>query len=183
MAARTSSDLEVFFVAAWVIWYNRNHMVFEFTCQLLQQIWNFVMGYLKGVQGNSRSQPLHRTVECRKWEAPPCRAFQINVDGATSEQGRNSGVGVVINAAWSKYLVGLFSVMEVELLAIESSILLAKELKIPNIEGNFTKIPTCEKQKKIEKTHAKESNHTHKTIFTWFGNLPTSTELQRFHYY
>ena len=38
-------------------------------------------------------------------------------------------------------------------------------------------------KKKIEKTHAKESNYTHKTIFTWFGNLPTSTELQRFHYY
>jgi len=25
-------------------------------------------------------------------------------------------------------------------------------------EGNLTEIPTCEKQKKIEKTHAKESN-------------------------
>ena len=36
--------------------------------------------------------------------------------------------------------------------------------------------------KQIEKTHAKENNHTHKTIFTWFGNLTTSTELQRFHY-
>ena len=23
----------------------------------------------------------------------------------------------------------------------------------------------------------------HKTIFMWFGNLPTSTELQEFHYY
>ena len=23
----------------------------------------------------------------------------------------------------------------------------------------------------------------HKTIFTWFDNLPTSTELQGFHYY
>ena len=29
----------------------------------------------------------------------------------------------------------------------------------------------------------KKNNHTHKTIFTWFGNLPTSTELQGFHYY
>ena len=36
--------------------------------------------------------------------------------------------------------------------------------------------------KQIEKTHVKENNHTHKTIFTWFGNLPTSTELQGFHY-
>ena len=23
----------------------------------------------------------------------------------------------------------------------------------------------------------------HKTVFTWFGNLPMSTELQGFHYY
>ena len=90
--------------------------------------------------------------------------------------------GKVIDAC-SKYLVGLFSVMEVELLAVEIGILLAKELKIPNIEGNFTEIPSCEKQKKIKKTHAKENNHTYKTIFTWFGNLPTSTELQGFHYY
>ena len=39
------------------------------------------------------------------------------------------------------------------------------------------------RNKKIEKTHAKENNHTHKIIFTWFDNLLTSTELQRFHYY
>ena len=39
------------------------------------------------------------------------------------------------------------------------------------------------RNKKIEKTHAKENNYIHKTIFTWFGNLPTSTELQGFHYY
>ena len=36
--------------------------------------------------------------------------------------------------------------------------------------------------KQIEKTHVKENNHTHKTIFMWFGNLPTSTKLQGFHY-
>ena len=35
----------------------------------------------------------------------------------------------------------------------------------------------------MEKIHAKENNHTYKTIFTWFGNLPISTELQRFYYY
>ena len=29
----------------------------------------------------------------------------------------------------------------------------------------------------------KKKNHTHKTVFMRFGNLPTSTELQRFHYY
>ena len=29
----------------------------------------------------------------------------------------------------------------------------------------------------------KKNNHTHKTIFMWFDNLLTSTELQGFHYY
>ena len=48
----------------------------------------------------------------------------------------------------------------------------------------FNQIPNMWETKQIEKTHAKEKkNHTHKTIFTWFGNLPTSTELQGFHYY
>ena len=37
---------------------------------------------------------------------------------------------------------------------------------------------------KIGKIHVKEKiNHIYKTIFTWFGNLPMSTELHRFHYY
>ena len=47
----------------------------------------------------------------------------------------------------------------------------------------FNQNPNMWETKQIEKTHAKENNHTHKTIFTWFGNLPTSTELQGFHYY
>ena len=46
----------------------------------------------------------------------------------------------------------------------------------------FNQNPNLWEIKQIEKTHAKENNHTHKTIFTWFGNLPTSTELQGFHY-
>ena len=127
-------------MAAWAIWYNRNQIVFEYTCQLPYQIWNFAMDYLKDVHGNRRSQLLHRTAESGKWETPPRGAFKINVDGATSEQGRNSGVGVVIRdfrgkviAACSKYLAGLFSMMEVELLVVKTGILLAKELKISNI--------------------------------------------------
>ena len=40
------------------------------------------------------------------------------------------------------------------------------------------------RNKKIEKKkRQKKNNHTHKRVFTWFGNLPTSTELQGFHYY
>ena len=140
IVAGTSSDLEAFFVAAWAIWYNRNQIVFESTCQLPQHIWNFAMGYLRDFKENGRNQHKHRTTESRKWEAPPSGVFKINVDGATSKQGRNSGVGVVIRnsegkiiEAWSKYLAGLFLVMEVEMLAIKPGILLAKEMKISNI--------------------------------------------------
>ena len=41
---------------------------------------------------------------------------------------------------------------------------------------------TCDKQNR-ENTCQRKKNHTHKPIFTWFGNLPTFTELQEFHYY
>ena len=38
-------------------------------------------------------------------------------------------------------------------------------------------------KKNREKHTPKKNNHTHKTVFTWFDNLPTSTELQGYHYY
>ena len=41
---------------------------------------------------------------------------------------------------------------------------------------------TYEKQNR-ENTRQTKNNHTHKIVFTWFGNLPMSTELQGFHYY
>ena len=49
--------------------------------------------------------------------------------------------------------------------------------------GIQPKFQTCEKQKNRENKTPKKNNHMHKTVFTWFGNLPTSTELQGFHYY
>ena len=48
--------------------------------------------------------------------------------------------------------------------------------------GEFNQNLNLWETKQIEKTHVKENNYTHKTIFTWFGNLPTSTKLQGFHY-
>ena len=43
---------------------------------------------------------------------------------------------------------------------------------------------TYEKQNKEKHMpKKKKKNHTHKIVFTWFSNLPTSTELQGFHYY
>ena len=50
--------------------------------------------------------------------------------------------------------------------------------------GIQSKFQTYEKQKNREKKTPKEKqSHTHKIVFTWFDNLPTSTKLQKFHYY
>lgn len=98
------------------------------------------MGYLKDYKENWRAPYQYRTKESRKWEAPPYGVFKVNVDGAKLDQGRNFSVRMVIRnsegmviAAWSKDLTGLFSIMEVEALAIESCILLTKDMKLSNI--------------------------------------------------
>ena len=66
--------------------------------------------------------------------------FKINVDGATSEIDRNSSVGVVIrdatgnvHAACCRYLQGQYLVEEVEALAMECGLLLAKEHELSQI--------------------------------------------------
>ena len=40
---------------------------------------------------------------------------------------------------------------------------------------------TYEKQNRKNTRKKKKINYTCKTIFTWFGNIPTFTELQGFH--
>ena len=49
----------------------------------------------------------------------------------------------------------------------------------------LSRIPNLWEKKNIYRKHTpkKKNNYTHKTIFTWFGNLPTFTELQGFHYF
>ena len=72
-----------------------------------------------------------------KWLVPPPGVFKINIDGATSDGEKNSSVGVVIRdsvgnivATCCKYLQGQYLVEEVEALAMECGLLLAKEQKL-----------------------------------------------------
>ena len=67
------------------------------------------------------------------WSAPPSGLQKINGDGATSEDGRPSGVGVVIRdcrgmvvAASAKVLLAQYGVEVTEALAVEQGILLAQ---------------------------------------------------------
>jgi len=66
------------------------------------------------------------------WTPPSPGIFKVNVDGATSKDGRNSSVGVIIRdscgaviAASCKYLQGQFLVVEVQAIAVENGILLS----------------------------------------------------------
>ena len=47
----TERDLELFFGVAWSIWYNRNLVAFESTCQLPSQIWSFAKRFLQEYRG------------------------------------------------------------------------------------------------------------------------------------
>ena len=128
----TNCDLEVFFGVAWSVWYNRNQVVFESKCQLPSQIWRFARSFIQDYIGAMFALNKNPAKENSRWTPPSPRVFKINVDGATSEDGRNSSVGAVIHdscgtilAACGKFLQGQFSVEEVEALAMEARILFA----------------------------------------------------------
>ena len=74
------------------------------------------------------------------WSPSPPRVFNVNVDGATSVDGRNSSVGAVIRdscgtviVACCKYFQGHFSVAKAKALAVECGILLVRDLKISQV--------------------------------------------------
>ena len=71
----------------------------EYSSQFPNHIWSYARKYILEFKSASIacSQHLARTEE--KWTAPPPGAFKINVNGATSENERNSSVGVVIRDA------------------------------------------------------------------------------------
>ena len=115
-------------------------MVHESTCQLPNQIWNFAKRFLQDYKEASSSSGQDKTCDSNSWCPPPAGVFKINVDGATSENGRNSSVGVIIRdskgitvAACANYLSGQFSALETETLAVECGILLAREMELEQI--------------------------------------------------
>ena len=136
----TKRDLELFFRVAWSIWYNRNLVAFKSTCQLPSQIWSFAKMFLQEYRGTWVTLNTSPAAKNNRWTPPPPGVFKVNVDRATSEDGRNSSVGATIRdpcgaiiAACCKYLQGQFSIAKVEAIAVESGILLARDMKFPQV--------------------------------------------------
>ncbi|KAK9983741.1 hypothetical protein SO802_033266 [Lithocarpus litseifolius] len=136
----TARDLETLVVTAWAIWYNRNQWVHESKKQNACQIWDFASSLLQDYKEAVKFFQLGPSTCKLSWKKPPMGVYKINVDGATSEKGRKSSIGMIIRdykgeavAGLCKLLPGNFTVVETEALAVEASILLAKELGLQQV--------------------------------------------------
>ena len=104
-------DLEIFFVTSWAIWYNGNQKVFEDVCNSATQIWcsanTIRWEYKEAASLCLQSQ----NNKASRWEAPLSGMYKINVDGATSNDGRPSSVGVIIRDSEGKLVANLSKVL------------------------------------------------------------------------
>lgn len=135
-----TKDLELFFVVAWSIWYNRNQKCFEDKTHPPNQIWYHARRLVLEHKEAIASINGKHTPEDPKWIAPPLDFHKINVDGASLDDGRMSSVGVIIRnskgdavAAMSKTLLGQYTSLEIEFIALENGVLLAKELELSQV--------------------------------------------------
>ncbi|XP_075645753.1 uncharacterized protein LOC142616881 [Castanea sativa] len=108
----TSHDLEIFFATAWSIWWNR--------CLFLPP-----------------TAPFPPTI---KWKAPPPGFCKINVDGATSNVGSKSCIGMIVRdchghsiAAACEVLQSSYSAEITEAFALLHGVLLALDLRISHV--------------------------------------------------
>ncbi|KAK9986840.1 hypothetical protein SO802_031791 [Lithocarpus litseifolius] len=132
LEAGTSNDLEIFFVTAWSIWYNRNQVAHEAHGLPSAQIWDAAQRALNDYNVAATVNLLRQQPSEIGWCAALANMHKINVDGATSEDGRPLSVGVVIRdcrgmvvAASAKLLPAQYGVEVTEALAVEEGVLLA----------------------------------------------------------
>ena len=92
----TQRDMEIFFGVAWVIWYNRNQIVYEGNGVSEDHIWETAIQMIKEFKG-TRSWDINIPKRNEKaWTPPPVGFFKINVDGAVPSVNGHSGMGVII---------------------------------------------------------------------------------------
>ena len=135
----TSRDMELLVVVAWAIWCSRNLRVFE-VCQGVDQVWSHAISMLSYYREAMKFCGLDPSACEVSWKKPLAGVFKINTDGATTDDGRRSSIGVVIRdskgeaaAALCRVLPGCFLVDEMEALAIEAGIMLARELDLHQV--------------------------------------------------
>ena len=140
LATGDLKDLEYLFVMAWAIWHSINTKVFESVCLGADQIWNSTVNLISDFKEADSFYSLGPMVGEVSWRKPPNGVLKINSDGATGGDGVLSSIGVIIRdckgqaaAALCRVLPGCFSVDEMEALAIEAGVLLARELDFQQV--------------------------------------------------
>lgn len=174
LAEGTTKDLEIMVMTAWSIWYSRNQRVHEAEGQTPSQNWNFASNLLQDHKEAS-NYFLYGPSACEiSWKRPPEGVYKINTDGATSDDGRKSSIGVIIRdskgervAGLCKLLPGNYTVMETEIMAVEVGILVAKELELQKVITETDSLPVV--QGIVAKENSKEVGHLAQGILSLAG--------------
>ena len=114
--------------------------MFEADFQPPDQVWSFAR---RLIQDYNKASSLCNCGTARadsKWRAPPVGMYKINVDSATSEDGRPSSIGVIIRDSRSETIAamrmsfpGQYTSLETQTLAVEKRVLLAKKMGLQQI--------------------------------------------------
>ncbi|XP_075661709.1 uncharacterized protein LOC142631428 [Castanea sativa] len=135
------SDWELFAITAWMVWNNRNVFKHEGRCKDPKRIAMEAREYAKDVADEflppSRGLAPVRT----KWRPPRHGVYKINVDGAVFIGLKSCGIRVVIRnkggqiiGALSKNLPLPLGALEVEAIAMEEGLTLARDLGLWEVE-------------------------------------------------
>lgn len=115
------------------------------------------MRLAKDFQGALSPQYNQQGGRASHWSLPPLGFHKVNVDGATSLDGASSCIGVIIcdssrhvTAAMSKPLLAHYPPETVDVLAVESGVILAHEMNISWVIFESDSLATVQSENAME---------------------------------
>ena len=129
--------MEIFFATTQSIWWNRNQVMHEDSGSPPSQSQELANRTLIDCKDDCSHPPLTHSPPVLNWKTPPSSFFKINVDGATSNDGTHTCIGLIFRdcqgfsiAASSEVLQSSYSAKITKAFALLHGVLLALELKI-----------------------------------------------------
>ena len=135
MEKGSSTDLDLFFMAAWSIWGNRNNATHNYASCPPTQVWEIAKrSLIDFTTSNLPNHPSHPTVRAHR--SPLSLGFhKINVDGAIANNMEHSNIRVIIRdhteatiRAFNKLLPSAFPTSITEAFALLQGVLFVVEM-------------------------------------------------------